>query len=247
MKVIGVIPARYGSTRFPGKPLKQLQNKPLIQHVYEQASRSKAMDQLLVATDDQRILECVRSFGGEAVLTPANLPSGTDRCAYVIQSRPCELAVNIQGDQPFINSDLIDNCIKTLDQHPDCPVATAARQHITPEELADPDVVKVLVNRNNEALYFSRQKIPYIRTGETISGSHPALKHIGLYVFRKEFLLNYVRQAASPLERLEKLEQLRVLENGAKIYVVITTRDSLGIDTPADLQRAERILNKHGA
>jgi len=247
MKVIGVIPARYGSTRFPGKPLKQLHHKPLIQHVYERAAQSKTIDQLIVATDDQRIITCVHSFGGKALLTPTELPSGTDRCAHVAQSRACDMVVNIQGDEPFLDPDLIDRCVAALQQHPDCPVATAARRQITPAELTNPNVVKVLVNRKNEALYFSRQNIPYIRDGKRVREAHPALKHIGLYVFRKVFLLDYVGLAITPLERLEKLEQLRILENGAKIFVVKTSLDSLGIDTPADLEQAERILEKNGA
>lgn len=245
MKVLGIIPARYAATRLPGKPLVLLRGKTLIQRVYENAQKSALIDQLIVATDDQRIFDHVKSFGGECRMTPAELPSGTDRCAYVAQASDADIVVNIQGDEPFLSSEIIDQTIRSLIDDPTLPVGTAARNNITPEELADPNVVKVLVNNHDEALYFSRANIPYVRDKSMPIIIHPALAHIGLYVYRADFLQKFTRLPVAMLENLEKLEQLRILENGYRIKVVRTTQKSLGIDTSVDLEQALIHLEKY--
>lgn len=247
MKALGIIPARYASTRLPAKPLQLLGGKPLIQRVYENAARARSLSRLIVATDDQRILEVVRGFGGEAVLTPENLPSGTDRCAYVAQQYQYPIIANIQGDEPFLDPALIDAAVEVLEKEPQTVLVTAARRRITPEELTNPNVVKVLVNRHGQALYFSRQNIPYLRDPLTNSEPHPALVHLGLYVYRREFLLQFTALPVTALERWEKLEQLRALEHGYPIRVIATDQSSLGIDTWEDLQQAQKILEEYEA
>ncbi|MBL7135274.1 MAG: 3-deoxy-manno-octulosonate cytidylyltransferase [Candidatus Marinimicrobia bacterium] len=245
MNVLGVIPARYNSTRLPGKPLKVLNGKSLIQRVYENALKSKLINELVVATDDERIFKHVKSFGGKSVLTPSYLPSGTDRAAYVAKLYGCDIIANVQGDEPFLSCEVIDDCIKALIDNDNLLVSTAAHSGIREAELADPNTVKVLVNRTSEAIYFSRQDIPYIRLNGILIADHPALIHIGIYVYRKDFLLRFIGMPVSKLERLEQLEQLRILENGYKIKVIITDKDSFGIDTPEDLGKAENILQKN--
>lgn len=242
MKVLGIIPARFAATRLPGKPLVFLKDKTLIQRVYENANRCHLINRLVVATDDQRIVDHVMSFGGESQMTPPELPSGTDRCAYIAKDSDAEIIVNIQGDEPFIDSEIIDQTIQSLIDDPTLPVGTAARTNITDEELTNPNVVKVLVNLQDEALYFSRANIPYVRDHSGPVSNHPALVHMGLYVYRADFLQKFTRLPVSTLENLEKLEQLRVLENGGRIKVVRTTRLSLGIDTPADVEQALKYL-----
>lgn len=246
MNVLGVIPARYNSTRLPGKPLKILNGKSLIQRVYENALKTKLINELVVATDDERIFKHVKSFGGKSVLTPSDLPSGTDRAAYVAKLYDCDIIANVQGDEPFLSCEVIDDCIKALIDNDNLLVSTAAHSGIREAELADPNTVKVLVNRTSEAIYFSRQNIPYIRLNGILIADHPALIHIGIYVYRKDFLLRFIEMPVSKLERLEQLEQLRILENGYKIKVIITDKDSFGIDTPEDLGKAENILQKNG-
>lgn len=246
MNVLGVIPARYNSTRLPGKPLKTLKGESLIQRVYENALKNKLINELVVATDDNRILEHVESFNGKAILTPSDLPSGTDRAAYVAKSYDCDIVVNIQGDEPFLSHEIIDDCIRSLVDNDNLLVSTAARSGISEQELNDPDVVKVLLNRKNEAIYFSRQNIPYIRLNGKSIINHPAFVHIGLYIYRKDFLLRFIEMPVSKLEQLEQLEQLRILENGYKIKVIITDKYSFGIDTFEDLIKAEEILQRNG-
>lgn len=242
MKALGIIPARYASTRLPAKPLQLLKGKPLIQRVYENARRAQTLAKLIVATDDSRIYETVQAFGGEVVLTPAELPSGTDRCAFVAHKYDYPIVVNIQGDEPFLPPAVIDAGVGVLEKEAEVMVATAARRNITQAELANPNVVKVLVNKRSEALYFSRQNIPYLRNLEDAPANHPALVHYGLYVFRRNFLLNFTTLPVTILEQMERLEQLRILEHGYKIKVVVTDEPSLGIDTPEDLINAEKIL-----
>ncbi|MFH1214709.1 MAG: 3-deoxy-manno-octulosonate cytidylyltransferase [Candidatus Neomarinimicrobiota bacterium] len=245
MKVLGIIPARYAATRLPGKPLVLLKGKTLIQRVYENARNCQSIEQLIVATDDQRIYDHVKSFGGECRLTPAGLPSGTDRCTFVARDCDAAIIVNIQGDEPFLPSEIIDQTVQCLQDDPALPVGTAARIDITETELNDPNVVKVLVNIRDEALYFSRLNIPYLRDQSEQIATHPALAHIGLYVYRADFLQKFTRLPVSVLERMEKLEQLRILENGYRIKVVRTAQKSLGIDTQADLDQAIKYLEKH--
>ncbi|PIS27143.1 MAG: 3-deoxy-manno-octulosonate cytidylyltransferase [Candidatus Marinimicrobia bacterium CG08_land_8_20_14_0_20_45_22] len=242
MNIVGVIPARYSSTRLPGKPLKKIAGQTLIRRVYENAVKSRFLKRLIVATDDERIQKEVESFGGEAVLTPSGLPSGTDRVAYAVKKESAEIIVNIQGDEPFLDPTVIDDAIEALAQSPECVVSTAGRTNITEKELSDPNVVKVLTNSRGEAIYFSRQNIPFVRDNETQRFPSPTLVHIGLYVYRLDFLFKFTSLPVSRLEEMEKLEQLRIIENGYRIKVVTTDRASLGIDTPADLQFAEKMI-----
>lgn len=242
--ILGVIPARYCSTRLPGKPLRMLGEKSLIQRVYENASKVRQIDRLVVATDDERIRDHVDSFGGEAVMTDNDLKSGSDRCAAVAESIPCDIVVNIQGDEPFLDAGVVDDCISALRKNPELSVSTAARRGILAAELADPNVVKVIVNHCSEAIYFSRYGIPYRRQADIPIDALPTLVHQGLYVYRRDFLLTFRDLPISPLERAEQLEQLRIIENGYKVHVVETAQDGLGIDTPEDLEKAERILNE---
>jgi 3-deoxy-manno-octulosonate cytidylyltransferase (CMP-KDO synthetase) len=245
MKVLGIIPVRYSSSRLPGKPLRKLKDKTLVQRVYENAIKSKLIDELIVATDDERIFHTVESFGGTAIMTPDNLNSGTDRVANAANSIDCDIVVNIQGDEPFISPDLLDRCIKSIQDDNNINVCTAARSNISEEELNNPDIVKVIVNRRGEAIYFSRQRIPYTRLNHLVNVSYPTLVHIGLYVYRKDYLLKFAEMPMSTLESLEQLEQLRIIEGGDKIKVVITDEHILGIDTPEDLLKAEKILQEY--
>ncbi|MBL7067224.1 MAG: 3-deoxy-manno-octulosonate cytidylyltransferase [Candidatus Marinimicrobia bacterium] len=246
MKAAGIIPARYQSARLPGKPLVRIDGKPLIQHVYENALKCNSLDSLIVATDDERILNVVQQFGGEAVMTPSGLSSGTDRCAFVARSMDVDIVVNIQGDEPFLDASTINQAVDLLKHNPEMQVVTAARAGIRNEELENPNIVKVLIDKHQNAMYFSRRNIPYIRSKGHLQ-SHPALAHIGLYVFRKSYLLQFVNMPPSTLEQLEQLEQLRILENGDRIHVVLTNKLSMGIDTPEDVKQAERILKSHEA
>ena len=245
MKVLGVIPARFAATRLPGKPLINLHGKTLIQRVYENARNSQLINQLIVATDDQRIFEHVKSFGGECRMTPVELASGTDRCALVARDNEADIIVNIQGDEPFLPSEIIDRTVQSLIDDPTLPVATAACYNITQVELSDPNVVKVLVNKRDEAIYFSRANIPYIRDKSIPLKNHPALMHIGLYVYRADFLQKFTGLPVTILEQLEKLEQLRILENGYRIKVVRTNQKSLSIDTPDDFEQAQKYLEEY--
>lgn len=245
MNVIAVIPARFESTRLPGKPLKIIGGKTLIRRVYENARNSRQINDLIVATDDERIVREVKSCGGKAVMTPTELHSGTDRVAFIAKDIDANIIVNIQGDELFLSPLVIDSAIRILIENQDCVVSTVGRTGITEQELNDPNVVKVLINRRNEAIYFSRQNIPFIRLKNQVIANHPALVHVGLYVYRRDFLLEFIQMPVSVLENLEKLEQLRILENGYTIRVVPTEHASLGIDTPEDLAEAEEMV-KHG-
>ncbi len=242
MRTLGVIPARYGAQRFPGKPLALIAGKPLVQRVYEQAARATKLDEVIVATDDTRILEAVESFGGTAVLTPPECPSGTDRAAAAARDHPCDLVVNIQGDEPLLRPEMIDQLVTGMVSAPGIPMGTLARPVVAADVWANPNVVKVVCGAAGNALYFSRCPIPYAREagGQFVSGL--AHKHIGIYAYRREFLLKFVALPPSPLEQTEKLEQLRALENGFAIRVWVTPHDSIGVDTPADVNLVEEIL-----
>lgn len=247
--VIGVIPARYSSSRLPGKPLADIGGKPMIQHVYEKASQSKYIEHLIVATDDERILDAVENFGGKVVLTPSSLPSGSDRIAYVIKNmKDVDIVVNIQGDEPFINPVMIDMAIEPLGFDPKVNVSTLAKRITKVDELKDNSVVKVVTDMYNDALYFSRSPIPFIRDNgislEEKIKKYKFLKHIGLYVYRKDALLEFTRLEKGILEDLEKLEQLRFLENKIPIKVVETEYESLSVDTPEDLKKARNYYQK---
>ncbi len=240
LSVVGLIPARYASKRFPGKALAVLGGKPLIQHVVERASRAKGLSEVVVATDDVRIAEAVRGFGGTARMTAARHPSGTDRIAEVARDLACDLVVNIQGDEPLVDPADIDAAVAPLLDDPSVPMGTLACP-LPLEQAADPNAVKVVVGTNGFALYFSRAPIPYLRDGHG-GGSSPYLLHIGLYVYRREVLLRLASLPPTPLEERERLEQLRALEHGIRIRVVLTERASLGVDTPEDLERVRRLL-----
>jgi len=243
MKVIGIIPARYGSTRFPGKPLALIAGKPLIQHVVERCQQAGALAEVIVATDDTRIWEVAQGFC-RAEMTAPDHPSGSDRIAEVAARCGCDAVVNIQGDEPLIDPTVIDVVAGALAQ---AEMSTAATAIKTPDEYDNPNVVKVVVNAAGWALYFSRRTIPYLRDAASGSVSEqlaafPFLKHLGIYGYRRDALLRLVKFPVSPLERAEKLEQLRALENGIRIAVVKVDYDSVGVDVPADVKRVEGLL-----
>jgi 3-deoxy-manno-octulosonate cytidylyltransferase (CMP-KDO synthetase) len=244
--IIGIIPARYGSTRLPAKPLIDLCGKPMIQHVYERASQSTLLTSMLVATDDKRIVDVVQSFGGEAVMTPASLRSGTDRIAFVAKELPdADIVVNVQGDEPLLAPEMIDQAVRPLVADKAIRVGTLVKKITSAEEIKNPSVVKVVLDINGNGIYFSRSPIPHMRDVENIDRWHQQFiyyKHIGLYVFRKDFLLEYASWQESSLEQIEKLEQLRILEHGYSIHTAVTEYDSIPVDTADDAERVRRIL-----
>lgn len=243
MKAIGVIPARWGATRFEGKVLANLLGKPVIQHVWENAKKAKALDSLVVACDDERILKVVEGFGGKAVYTSPNQPSGTDRLAEVVNAMDVDIVVNIQGDEPLIKPIMIDSLVMALQEEKTAPMATIIKRIEDDSELTNSNVVKVVVDKNGYAIYFSRYAIPYNRTNEADPKKRPVYyKHIGLYAFTKDFLFTFKKLPNSSLENAEKLEQLRALEYGYKIKVVETKFDTVGVDRPEDLKKAEDAL-----
>lgn len=238
MKTLGVIPARYGSTRFPGKPLALIAGKPMIQHVYEQVSKS-SLDDVVVATDDLRIIDAVKSFGGEAMMTREDHPNGTCRVAEVALAYPeAELIINIQGDEPLIDPKLIDNLVNAFE--PDVPMVSVKKQITSDEEINSPDCVKVVTTDDERALYFSRATIPFSRDGDKTD----YYKHIGIYGYERQFLFHYIEMPPAKLEHVEKLEQLRVLENGYVIKMVETDMEFIGVDRPEDIARVEKELER---
>lgn len=238
MDAIGIIPARYQSTRLEGKVLKDLLGKSVIQHVWENAKHAATLDDLIVATDDERIKAEVLSFGGKAVLTAKEHKTGTDRLREVVNSIDVKVVVNIQADEPLLHSSMIDEIVRPLLEEKDIVMTTLRKKITDPEDLKNPNVVKVVCDKNGYALYFSRSPIPYPRFAEGIVH----YKHIGLYAFTKDFLFTFTNLPASSLEEAEGLEQLRVLENGYKIKVATTQFDTIGIDTAEDLERAKEVL-----
>lgn len=248
-KVTAVIPARYHSTRFPGKPLALLLGRPMIQHVCERVAAAELVDRVIVATDDQRILETVQGFGGEAMLTRNDHPTGTDRLAEVAATLDAELIVNVQGDEPMIHPQMIDQAVQPLLDSADIQMGTLAARLTRVEDFRNPNVVKVVRDIAGFALYFSRAPIPWPRDlSEEELGVHlPQLdlwRHIGLYVYRRSLLLDYPGWPETPLEKFERLEQLRALERGIRLYVAETLWDSHGVDTPADLERVEFLMKQ---
>lgn len=247
-RVVAVIPARYASSRLPGKPLADIAGKPMIQHVVERALAAQFVDDVIVATDDERISAAVRAFGGRVVMTPVDCPSGSDRIALVARDLPAtEIIVNIQGDEPVIPPAMIDEAIAPLIRDPGIAVGTLVTRLRTPEELPDPNTVKVTLDMAGRCLYFSRSPIPFgrdITPGELVQ-RYPVYRHIGLYVYRRDFLLRYAALTQTALEQAEKLEQLRILEHGYSIHAAITTHESIAVDTPADLQRVRALLGTH--
>jgi 3-deoxy-manno-octulosonate cytidylyltransferase (CMP-KDO synthetase) len=260
MKITGIIPARFASSRFPGKALAVIHGKTMIRRVYEQAAKSKQLNEVIVATDDERIFKEVKNFGGEVIMTSAGHQNGTERCAEVAEKSDAEVIINIQGDEPFIQPEQIDLLAGLFQK--ENQIGTLIKEQILNEELQNPARIKVVVNKKMEALYFSRSIIPFIRNHPhfTIQGFKGKVantdglekesfvpdvkfyKHIGIYGYRKEALLQLVKLPPSALEIAESLEQLRWLENGNRIQCAVTPYDAVSIDTPEDL---EMVLNKH--
>ena len=244
-RVVAVIPARYGSQRLPAKPLADICGKPMVQHVYERASEASLVTRVLVATDDERIADVVRAFGGHAVMTPESLQTGTDRIAYVAQSLPdADIVVNVQGDEPLIEPTMIDEAIAQLIHDKSIQVGTLVREIDNDDDLLNPGIVKVVLDRNGNGMYFSRSPIPFGRDRQQYEWRkhHTYYKHIGLYVFRRQFLGTFTDMAQTPLETSEKLEQLRILENGYSIKCSITSFDSVPVDTKEDLDKVRAIM-----
>ncbi len=247
MDVVAIIPARYGSTRFPGKPLANKTGKYLIQHVYERVSAALRVGRCIVATDDERIATAVRGFGGEATMTRPDHPSGTDRIAEVIrglEGADEDIILNVQGDEPEIEPDYLDRLVDRLaGESPECPIATLACPFPPDSDPRDPDCVKVVTNCTGLALYFSRSLIPYPRDGGADVAPNRWLLHLGAYAYRRPFLLQLAACESGALERIEKLEQLRVLERGTPLAVEIVPKACVGIDTPQDY---EAFVARHG-
>jgi 3-deoxy-manno-octulosonate cytidylyltransferase (CMP-KDO synthetase) len=245
--VVAVIPARYASSRLPAKPLADICGKPMIQWVYERTAKARLVDDVIVATDDARIETVVQSFGGRAVMTPTTLQTGTDRIAHVAHSLGIKgIIVNVQGDEPLIEPAMIDQAVEPLLSDSSLVAGTLARKITDANELFDPGVVKVALDKNGDALFFSRSTIPFGRDIDktTWLDHFTHYKHIGLYVYRSEFLTAYATMPQMPLEHAERLEQLRVLENGYRMRCTITTFDSIAVDTPQDLERVRMIAGK---
>jgi len=249
--IIAIIPARYGSTRFPGKALVPIKGKPMVQWVYERTRRSTLIDRVIVATDDDRIFAAVRSFGGEAMMTSPQHATGTDRIAEVALKLDCGLVVNVQGDEPLIHPEMIDQAIMPLTRDRTIPMGTLCRRIEDREEAFDPNVVKVVFDKDGFALYFSRAPIPWdrdrwsgARSFKDMSLDNAMYKHVGLYVYRREFLVQYAQMPQTALESAEKLEQLRALEHGHRIRTVITEHESFGVDIPDDLSKILKQLEE---
>ncbi|MCR4337388.1 MAG: 3-deoxy-manno-octulosonate cytidylyltransferase [Candidatus Omnitrophica bacterium] len=239
--VVAVIPARWASTRFPGKVLAPIQGMPMIQHVWQRVTKSRLVKDVIVACDDQRVLDAAKAFGAKAVMTSAAHESGTDRIAEAIANIPADIVVNVQGDEPLIEAKVIDALVQTLIDDPQCPMATAIRKITKEEFLKNPNVVKVVVDDRGYALYFSRAAIPFNRDQKNFS-TIKCYQHLGLYAYRKDFLKKFSQLSVSDLEKTEKLEQLRVLERGYKIKTVLTDYETVGVDTPEDLERVSELM-----
>lgn len=253
MKIIGIIPARYGSSRFPGKPLAELQDKPLIMHVYHRAVKASVLSDLFVATDDVRIQSAVEELGGKAVMTRTDHVSGTDRLAEAAEKLEADIIVNIQGDEPLIESDMINQVTQPLIELERIPMATLKKKIVNADELENPNVVKVIVDEEDFALYFSRSLIPHPKKGyktimklnEVVDVQPPFYKHIGIYAYRKHFLMKFTKLPVGCLEQIEELEQLRALEYGYRIKVIETKYDTIAVDTTEDLERVKELLKQN--
>jgi 3-deoxy-manno-octulosonate cytidylyltransferase (CMP-KDO synthetase) len=245
-----VIPARYQSLRLPGKPLLDIGGRPMVEHVYRRAAAAPSVEAVVVATDDARIVEAVEAFGGTARLTSPAHRSGSDRLAEVARDLDCAIVVNVQGDEPLLDPLMIEEALAPFGTEPGLQMGTLCRRITDAREYLDPNVVKVVLDAAGFALYFSRAPIPFVRAGGHEAGPGgwhpdagvPAYKHIGLYVYRREFLLAFARLEPTALERAEALEQLRALGHGVRVRTVETARDSIGVDTPEDLERVRRLV-----
>jgi 3-deoxy-manno-octulosonate cytidylyltransferase (CMP-KDO synthetase) len=241
-KAVGIIPARWQSTRFPGKPLQAIANKPLLRHVWERCRRAKKLATVIIATDDMRIATAAFDWGAEVAMTSPKHQSGTDRVAEVVRKAPqFDLVINIQGDEPLTDPALLDRFVETLRSNGKIDIVTAAHPFENAAEAASPHQVKVIVDLDGNALYFSRYAIPFPRDP---SAQIRYLRHQGIYGFRRQALLDFVRSKRTPLERAESLEQLRALENGVKVHVLLTKHGSPGVDTPADAKALDRQLRR---
>lgn len=239
-EVTAIIPARWASTRFPGKPLVKLRGKPLVQHVWERARRAELVDRVIIATDDMRIAEAAFDFGAEVALTSAKHPTGTDRLAEVASKlKSAPIILNVQGDEPDIAPSTIDRLARVLQDDPALGMVTAANPIADRSDIGNPNVVKVVTDLAGRALYFSRSTIPHDRDGD---GGIKYLRHQGIYGYRRTVLLDFVKWKPTPLEKAEKLEQLRALEHGVSIGVIVVKRASVGVDVPGDLAKAARVL-----
>ncbi len=246
MEVVGVIPARYSSTRFEGKVLADILGKPMLQHVWERAKEAHQLDELIIACDDERIASAAKGFGAKVVLTSKDHISGSDRLCEVVNPLDVKVVINIQGDEPLIHPTMIDKVARALLDDNSISMATIMKAIDDPEVINDPHVVKVVIDKNNFALYFSRSPIPH-HAGNSEIKLPVYFKHIGLYGYTKDFLFTYKNLPVSYLEKVERLEQLRVLEEGLRIKVIETKYDTIGVDTPEDLEKVKEYLRKSGA
>ncbi|MFZ0455454.1 MAG: 3-deoxy-manno-octulosonate cytidylyltransferase [Ignavibacteriaceae bacterium] len=247
--IVGIIPARFASTRLMGKPLADIGGKPMIQHTYENCLKSKLLNEVVIAVDDKKVAQVINDFGGKAIMTPKEIQTGSDRIAFAAKGLPnAKIIVNIQGDEPFIKGEMIDQAIEPLLFDLSVNVSTLAKKIDTVQDLKSASVVKVVFDYNNFALYFSRSPIPYVRDAKTNLErivNADIYKHIGLYVYRREALLRFTELEQTDLEKIEKLEQLRMLENSFKIKIVVTEYENLAVDTPEDLDRARFYYAKY--
>ena len=239
-KTLAIIPARYFSTRFPGKPLAEIAGKSMIQHVWENVVKTKGIDEVIVATDDNRILSSVRKFGGQAVLTSPNHKTGTDRIVEAISGRTCDWVLNIQGDEPLVSSSDLEMLIKKAQNTEGTKVSTLVHKIYDEVLFKDPNIVKVVLNKKNQALYFSRSLIPF--HGYSKKKNITSWRHLGVYIFKRDFLINFYKWPQTLLEKTEKLEQLRILENGENILCVEAEKECVSVDVPEDIEFVEKIL-----
>lgn len=246
MDVIGIIPARYGSSRFEGKVIADINGKPMLQHVWEKAKQAFSLEDLIIACDDERVAKVAKEFGAKVVMTSTGHACGTDRICEVINPLDVKIVINIQGDEPLIHSTMIDNLASALIKNNSISMATVMKKIEDPALINDPNVVKVVVDKNNFALYFSRSAIPHHAPNSEVK-SPVYYKHIGLYGYTKDFLFTYKKMPVSRLEKTERLEQLRVLEEGFKIKVIETKYDTIGVDTPEDMARLKEFLERKNA
>ncbi len=258
MRTLAVLPSRYAASRFPGKPLALIAGKPMIQRVWEAASRAEGVDRVVVATDDERICSAVHDFDGQVIITDPALPSGTDRVAAALEllGETFDVVLNIQGDEPAMHPDTIAAVVRLMAEHPELPMATAACPFAHPDEIFNPNAVKVVTDDRSRALYFSRSPIPYLRSSSVFEPDfrpwmQPAQlkffkRHLGIYAYRPEALRTFTQLPPHPLEQLEILEQLRALATGLAIGVAETAHLSLGVDTPSDVPAAEQLLKERG-
>lgn len=240
MKIICIIPSRYASQRLPAKSLADIHGKPMVQHVYERAKRSRLLTDVVVATDDERIALAVTNFGGRAVMTPSTIQSGSDRVAFAARDLDADIVVNVQGDEPLISPGLIDQTVQLLIDDPEAVVGTAVKRITSLDDLFTPNVVKAVIDKNHYALYFTRSLVPFVRDSKEVTDwikQAVFYKHFGIYVYRSSFLQKYASLTPTLLEQAEKLEQLRILEHGFRIKTAITEFDSIPVDTQEDLDK----------